>query len=301
MNLHFLAWLLIAGLVPGAALAQKSLFGIARQVTGSMSIDPSLSPDGKHMVYIRVIGDFEQLFMANVDGSESRQITHDPYDHEDPAWSHDGAKIAFVSFADGGQVISVMSPDGSAVETLTPKNVHAIHPAWMPDDGALLYCTTDDLDPPRKNAADIYRMDLAMRHVTRLTSEGINTYPKPSRDGTRIAFRKIVGELNSEVFVADADGSNARNLTNNPAYDGWPAWSPDGSSIAFASNRQGNQRIYVMNADGKNIRPVVHKEGRATAPAWSPDGSAIYFPVCTSVDGVVGCEIFMSIIKPPVP
>ena len=83
-----------------------------------------------------------------------------------------------------------------------------------------------------------------------------------------------------------------QNLTNDPAYDGWPAWSPDGTKIAFASNRRGNHRIYVMDADGKNVLPIVHDEGRATAPTWTPDGKSIYFPICARKDGIAGCEIF---------
>ena len=216
---------------------------------------------------------FSSCSSPRPDGSEPKQITHDAFDHEDPAWSPDGKSIAFVSYADGGQVISVMAIDGSGVKALTSRDVHAIHPNWTPDGKSLLYCTTDDLDPPRKNVADIFRIEIASKQVTKLTTAGINTYPRPSPDGKRIAFRKIIDEVNSEVFVMDADGSNPQNLTNDPAYDGWPAWSPDGRKIAFASNRRGNHRIYVMDADGKNVLPIVHDEGRATAPIWTPDGS----------------------------
>ena len=295
---------LCAGLAacgPAALLAAEapSPFDLARQVTHSVTADPSIAPDGKRMVYLTVVAGVEQLFTANVDGSDPRQITHDTFDHEDPAWSPDGRKIAYVSEAGGGEVVSMMNPDGTGVEPLSPASVHAIHPSWAPDGGSVLYCTTDDLDPPRKNESEIFRLDLRTRVITRLVTGGVNTFPVMSPDGRRIAFRKIIDGGNSEVFVADADGSHPRNLTNDPSFDGWPAWSPDGRRIAFASNRRGNQQIFVMDADGGNVQPVIHREGRATAPRWTPDGKVLYFPICSRVDGVSGCEIFSARLRTP--
>ena len=114
-----------------------------------------------------------------------------------------------------------------------------------------------------------------------------------------IAFRKIIGDENSEVFVADGDGSNPRDLTNNPFFDGWPAWSPDGGRIAFASNRRGHgYQIFIMQADGANPRLVANTEGRGTAPRWSPDGKAIYFTNCVAKDYGADCEVLMARLEP---
>jgi len=279
-------------LIRAHAQAPKRPITLAYQVTHSVNIDPSLSPDGRQMVFISVIAGKEQLFTMNLDGSDPRQLTHDDADHEDPSWSPDGKKIAFVLVAGTVERIYLMNVDGSHLEPLTPAGLRVIHPHWSPDSTKVIYCTDDDQVPGQKNDSEIYSIEIASGTNVKLIGGGINTYPSWSPDGKRIAFRKIIDNGNSEVFVANADGSGIRNLTNNPAFDGWPAWSPDGSEIAFASNRNSSYEIYVMNADGTDVRKVANSEGRATAPAWSPDGKTIYFPICQKVAFRADCQIF---------
>jgi len=82
----------------------------------------------------------------------------------------------------------------------------------------------------------------------------------------------------------NADGSGVTRLTAHPGLDLTPAWSPDGSRIAFASNRTGSFQIHAMNADGTAVRQLT-SQGQHTDPAWSPDGRSIAFVRCCTPDG----------------
>jgi TolB protein len=285
-----LAW----GCLGGPAEAQQTALTLGYQLTHVDQGEPFFSPDGRKVVYETVVAGVEQIFVMNADGSDPTQVTHDSVNHDSPAWSPDGKRIAFVSDAGGGSSIWVMNSDGTSPERVTEDGHRYIHPNWSPDGSRLIFCTDDDLQPPRKNESDVVSLDLATRQVRTLVTGGTNTYPSWSPDGKRIVFRRMLGEMNSEVFVADGDGSSPRNLTNHPAFDGWPSWSPDGAQIVFASNRRASYQIFVMDSDGSDVRLVANTEGRATEPRWSPDGKRIYFTNCTKVDWGVDCQIFVA-------
>jgi Tol biopolymer transport system component len=81
----------------------------------------------------------------------------------------------------------------------------------------------------------------------------------------------------ADVFVMREDRSGLRNLTGHPANDFSPEWSPDGTRIAFRSDRDGNHEIYVMEADGSHPVNLTRSPQEDRSPEWSPDGTRIAF------------------------
>ena len=79
----------------------------------------------------------------------------------------------------------------------------------------------------------------------------------------------------------DADGGNPTRITDSPATERRPAWSPDGSKLAFVSDRDGNDEIYVMDADGSDQTRLTDDLGLDRNPRWSPDGTRIAFDPIT--------------------
>ena len=111
-------------------------------------------------------------------------------------------------------------------------------------------------------------------------TEAISSFPLPEN---RLLAFALNENGNSEIYTMHADGSGLTNLTNDPAYDGFPHWSPDGKQIAFESDRDGSNQIFLMDADGSNVTQLTQGGdwngflGGSINTPWSPDGRKLIF------------------------
>ena len=184
--------------------------------------------------------------------------------------------------SDGNEDIWIVNADGTGARNLTNHPGGDSHPSWSPDGRRIVFCSTRD----DGKHDDLYVINVDGTGLKRLTETDNlwNTFPSFAPDGRRILFRRLFGErteegmlFNSEIMVANVDGTDAKDISRDPDFDGWPAWSPDGTRIAFSSNRSDTYQIYVMNADGSGLFRAVESPYTDVRPQWLPDGSGLVF------------------------
>jgi len=181
------------------------------------------------------------------------------------------SKIAFVSDRDSTKdrrvkELYLMDYDGFNQRRWTVNNSLNILPTWGPDGRSLAYVSY------RQGTPMLFQALLCeARSVANISGEkGSQAFaPSWSPDGKKIAFASDRSG-NMDVWVVNADGSGARNLTSNAASETAPCWSPTGQEIAFTSNRTGAPQLFVMDADGLNVRRLTQYGSYNDACAWSP-------------------------------
>jgi Tol biopolymer transport system component len=215
------------------------------------------------------------VWRVNADGSDARSLIASSGSDGHPTLSSDGGRVAYLHTDTPDDVESwqlvVSQVDGSNARVLVEGVRRTYRPAWSPDDMAIVIPLSED------GQVDLWRIDLANGERQQLTDTPEPEYD-PDWSSTGLVFRRDVDEDNAEIFTSDADGSNARRITEHPGYDSDPRWSTDGSLILFTRNfGPGNHEVCVMGSDGSSVVNLTNAPGNDQDAMWLSTDESIVF------------------------
>ena len=276
--------------------------------------DPQLSPDGKQVLFVIDRPDWKgnrrvgHIYRINADGTNQVQLTFGERGESSPRWSPDGKAIVFTTRrdADTNNQIYLLNTEGGEARRLTTHPTAPGSLAWSPDGTAIYFTASDaksaDEREKERLLDDVYAFEetnFKQRHLwttdlagkTSRITEGdwsVSGY-ELSANGSRIAMTRTPSPLlefldRTEVWVMDASGANARQLTNNKVPESAAALSPDGATVMFQaqSNEQFdlyyNDKLFLLPAAGGAARVLLKDVPYGIEEArWSADGKSIYF------------------------
>ncbi len=250
---------------------------------------PRFSPDGRKLVAESCFLGAGNLVVLNEDGTGLRRLTDvngsgawaTITECVSPSWSADGTRISFLGRTGGGWHSYWINSDGSK-----PSNPSLLEPdqlgsTFLPGQQGTTGWRPDDLTSPTAgfvvNFPSAGNQQLFERRLDGtalpLTASGWDHNDAAcSPDGTRLAFESTES-ANRDIWVADyAPGAlGARTNLTADAFSDWaPTWSPNGSKIAFASDRSGASHIFIMNNDGTQVQRLTNSAGVNKNPCWAP-------------------------------
>ena len=322
-RLRFLFVLSLGLLVASVVTAQdKRPMTIVELIDVPSVGSPRLSPDGTQILYTRTDTDWKKngrtthIYRIDADGSGEVRLTNGEEGESSPRWSPDGMRVAFLAKRgeDSETQIYMMRNRGGEASPLTEHDSSVRSFQFSPDGGHIYFTAPNAKTPEEKKkdklADDVFAFDedYKQQHLFRVAADGDGPQKadritegdysvigfRLSDDGMRIAHHRSLSPLvdnrdEGEVWIMDADGGNAAQLTDNTVSEFGAQLSPDGAHVMFLSDSSAdfetyfNDNIFVMPAAGGAHRVLYEDMSHEVSSArWAPDGS-IYFTANTGV------------------
>jgi TolB protein len=233
----------------------------AQQLTTyrSIALSPAWSPDGEWLAFTSFLRGPPQLFALRPMQGYLKTLSTLPGVNSSPNFSPDGKSVAFATGADGVTDIYVVPIEGGTPMRLTHTLGISTQPAWSPSGRQIAFTSNAGGSP------QLYVMDAEGTNVRRLTFD--DTYADEAAwapDGVKIAYTTLVGDR-FQIAILDLRTSG-RTIIPGPGNNESPCWSPDGTVLAFVSDRTGTRQIFITDPAGKP-RQITDK-GNNIQPAW---------------------------------
>ncbi|HXW08141.1 MAG TPA: protein kinase [Vicinamibacterales bacterium] len=255
-----------------------------KQLTGQSGVEefPSLSPDGRWLVYASDAAGNVDIYLQSVGGHTPINLTQDSTaDDLQPAFSSDGERIVFRSERDGGGIF-VMGRTGESVRRLTDVG---FNPVLSPKGDEVAFATENVVTRPgargRRSELWIVNVDSGARRQLAIDDA---VQPSWSPHGIRIACWAARGpDRQRDILTLPAGGGEAVLVTDDAAVDWNPVWSPDGRHLYFASERGGSMNLWRVPIDEQSGRtlgppePVTLPSGFVAHVSLSADGRRLAF------------------------
>jgi TolB protein len=229
---------------------------------GAIALAPAWSPDGRQLVFTSFLRGTPALFVLTPQEGYLRLLYDKGGVNSSATFSPDGKRIAFASSNDGNTDIFVVPVDGGTPQRLTSARGIDTQPAWAPNGRQIAFTST------RSGSPQIYLMDADGSNVRRLTFDGgFHDEATWANDGTRLACTIKVGDRFQIATIDTITGE--QSVIPGPGNNESPCFSPDGSMLAFASDRTGSPEIFVTDADG--VPHQLTSEGKNYSPTWTSE------------------------------
>jgi Tol biopolymer transport system component/serine/threonine protein kinase len=272
---------------PATRLGDSTLYvvdaagGAPRKVVDGDAVQPSWSPDGQRLVYWSNTGGQRDIYTVAAVGGARVAVTRDSAIDWSPVWSPDGRFIYFSSDRGGAMTLWRIEVDQRTGQAQRPPEAvmaavqaSAALPRFSKDGSRLSFQSS----VTAINLAAIPFDPSTMRAGVPILLETENNVRIPSDvspDGKLIALYSL-GDQQEDVFIRSADGMT-RRITDDMPLDRAPVFTPDGRSLVFYSNRDGNWGLWMVALDGGNLRKIAGEGPGAAYVNLSPKGDTVIF------------------------